>query len=606
MTLAVAAGTLSADVAAHYPYGYAVVDVETTGLTAAHHRVLQIAVSQLRADGGLESTWSTLLDPGCDPGPVHIHGLTALKLRGSPMFADIARQLVDLLGGRILVAHNARFDWDFLAAEADRARISLGVTSRLCTIALSRRLDLPAVSMSLESVAAYWGVPQTRAHDAVDDTRMLVEILRHSLLLAHRVGATLPLTSCIAVTGRRASPPPAPRPACPWRYPGRVSLALPLQQGMKIVFTGDTRVPREVLIRRAAEGGLDVMNAVSSRTSLLVRNPDTAQSRKAELAAHHGTPLATEEEYERLLAHILPGGPKMAAPQTSSRVPTPPPAARVGDIPVRGPLTGRRVLILGGAHDQAADLRTRVAELGGQGAANLTASITDIVAMPGAEVDPRWVRAKNLALCRLDPVTLQPIADVPVSAPPPDVAIERKATTPEPTVLRRGGATDLPGDIDGWSLAISWPDRASAIEVDVVAFIVDSDEQVETGPDFCFYNQPAHPSGSIELELDTPNEALAILRPSRLPETQRRIVVAAAMDDDHTFGELGPIELVLRTSDGVPVVRATLDAATDERSLLLANVYDREGVWRCRAVGQGYPAGLAGLAVMHGVDIEES
>ncbi|MEP6851051.1 MAG: exonuclease domain-containing protein [bacterium] len=116
------------------------------GLTAAHHRVLQIAVSQLRPDGGLEATWSTLLDPGCDPGPVHIHGLTPRKRRGSPTFADIAHTLVDLLRARIQVAHNARFDWDFLAAEADRARTSLGVTSRLCTIALSRRLGLAVVT----------------------------------------------------------------------------------------------------------------------------------------------------------------------------------------------------------------------------------------------------------------------------------------------------------------------------------------------------------------------------------------------------------------------------------------------------------------------------
>jgi len=31
----------------------------------------------------------TLLDPGCDPGPVHIHGLTREKLFGAPRFEDI-------------------------------------------------------------------------------------------------------------------------------------------------------------------------------------------------------------------------------------------------------------------------------------------------------------------------------------------------------------------------------------------------------------------------------------------------------------------------------------------------------------------------------------
>jgi DNA polymerase-3 subunit epsilon len=54
-----------------------------------------------------------------------------------------------------------------------------------------------------------------------------------------------------------------------------------------------------------------------------------------------------------------------------------------------------------------------------------------------------------------------------------------------------------------------------------------------------------------------------------------------------------------------PVARATLDAATDERSLILATLYQRHGTWRWRAVGQGYPDALADLAIRHGVDIDE-
>jgi DNA polymerase-3 subunit epsilon len=79
-------GVLPSELVAHYPHGYAVVDVETSGLSATYDRVLQIAVVQVRADGAVESVWSTLLNPGCDPGPVHIHGLTRDVLRGSPMW----------------------------------------------------------------------------------------------------------------------------------------------------------------------------------------------------------------------------------------------------------------------------------------------------------------------------------------------------------------------------------------------------------------------------------------------------------------------------------------------------------------------------------------
>jgi DNA polymerase-3 subunit epsilon len=105
--------------------------------------------------------------------------------------------------------------------------------------------------------------------------------------------------------------------------------------------------------------------------------------------------------------------------------------------------------------------------------------------------------------------------------------------------------------------------------------------------------------------IDTPNEALATLATDKLPAGRQRVILAAAIDGDATFGDLGPIELTLRTGYGRRVVRATLDAAEKERSMLLANLYPRNNAWRFRAVGQGYTEGLGHLAVLHGVDVED-
>lgn len=82
--------------------------------------------------------------------------------------------------------------------------------------------------------------------------------------------------------------------------------------------------------------------------------------------------------------------------------------------------------------------------------------------------------------------------------------------------------------------------------------------------------------------------------------------MAAALEGEATFGDLGPIELVLRTAAGIPTIRATLDAATEENTLILATLYNRDGVWRMRAVGRGYATGLAALAVLHGVDVDDA
>ena len=86
--------------------------------------------------------WHSLVDPGGDPGPTHIHGITAEMLAGAPCFTVVAPKVAELVAGRVLVAHNAGFDWGFLQAQSLRCVIGLESSHRLCTLALVRRLDL--------------------------------------------------------------------------------------------------------------------------------------------------------------------------------------------------------------------------------------------------------------------------------------------------------------------------------------------------------------------------------------------------------------------------------------------------------------------------------
>lgn len=612
MTGVLSSAVLPAEVAARYPYGYAVVDVETSGLRAASDRVLQVAVTQMAADGAVESSWSTLLDPGCDPGPTHIHGLTRARLRGAPQFPDVAEDIDRRVEGRIVVAHNADFDHRFLAAESRRAGRRLPVEERLCTLALTRRLDLAVPDFKLGSVADYWGVQALRAHDAEDDVRVLVEILRHSLVWAARLDLDLPLAACTD-TAPAPFPAKAPRTPCAWRTPGRWAAGTPLVQGMKVVITGSTSTPREILTRRCTEAGLDVMNTVSGRTHVLVCNRADEQTGKAARARQHGTPVITEPELLTLLNAVAPGQPKVVEVLETVAV-SPAPAPRM-PVP-SGPLSGRRVLVLGGLHDAAAVVRERVLAAGASVAVNLTGSVTDVVLVPGAEPDPRTARAQALGVRPLDAATLTPCSwpqepeeqEVVPSARELPARAPATAAAPAPRILVRGEVMDLPAPSD-WLAEVRWatPGRHAAdrFDIDVVAFVVDPDEQVTVDEDFVFYNAPEHPTGAVALASGIAGEAICTLRPDRLPPTQRRVLLAAAIDGTANFGDVGPIELILRDEHGAPAARATLDAATEERSLILGTLYQRHGTWRWRAVGQGYPDALADLAIRHGVDIDE-
>ncbi|MBA9004246.1 DEDDh family exonuclease [Thermomonospora cellulosilytica] len=580
-----------------YVHDWAIVDVETSGLRAAEHRVLSLAVLTLGPDGATREEFATLLDPGCDPGPVHIHGLTAERLRGSPTFDQVADRIAKLLDGRVMVAHNAHFDYAFLAREFARAGARLPVRRRLCTLALNRRIGPPTPDLRLGTLAEHYGVRQRRAHDALDDARVLAGVLRGSLAGAAALGLDLPLVACPPKNGSSAAhPPPTRKMPCAFRCPGRMPQGGPLVQGMKVAFTGETRVPRDELAARAAEAGLNVMTTVSRFTSVLVTNDPGSGSAKARRAPAEGVPVIDEAAFLRLLDDVRPG--------VRHDEPAPVPAPRPTAEPQRrsgasgGRLAGRRVLVLGGTHPEASAARARIAGLGGAAAVNLSASVTDVVVLPGGERDRRIGRIAALKLPVHDPEWLQ--ADDDGGAP------ERQASRPAPLVLPMGGVIDLPVTTGAttWTISASWAQQADC-EIDVVAFAVDEDGQVPGDENFVFYGAPDDPAAGVRLAIDGPTEQSITVDLAVPPPQIRRIAVAAAIDGAATFGDVGAIEIT--AGPGVSralLAQATLDAATTERTLLLAEVYRRGPSWRLRALGQGYDFGLAELARRHGVDVE--
>jgi DNA polymerase-3 subunit epsilon len=308
---------------AAYPDGYAVVDVETTGL-GRDDRIVSAAVYRLDAQGEVQDHWYSPVNPQRDPGPVWIHGLTSEMLADAPLFPEIAGQLAERLAGRVLVAHNAVFDWSMLSREYARAQTAAPVEQRLCTIVLSKELALPLPNHRLESLAAHYGVVQQRAHHALDDARVLAEAFRPSLHLAAAAGLRLPLHACRPLTEWVDGPstrsaerngvsyrptswrPARKRPACPYPNPGRLAPDGPLVQGMRVAFSGDTGIDRELLEDRATDAGLHVATSLSRLTSLLVTNDPDSPSTKATKARQFGTPVMDEHRFAELLKAVSP------------------------------------------------------------------------------------------------------------------------------------------------------------------------------------------------------------------------------------------------------------------------------------------------------------
>ena len=155
--------------------GFAVIDLETTGIHAGYqHRIAEVGVVLLDDHLATEGSWCTLLHPKRDLGDSSaIHGLYASDLAGAPSFEEVAGDAFDLLGGRRLVAHNARFVFGFLAYEASRTDLPVIWPTPICTLLLASALGLPT---RLPDLAAAVGVPHERAHAASDDAAAIAAL----------------------------------------------------------------------------------------------------------------------------------------------------------------------------------------------------------------------------------------------------------------------------------------------------------------------------------------------------------------------------------------------------------------------------------------------
>ena len=83
---------------------FAVVDLETSGLNMKRHRILQLGMVVVDADGSVVDQWSSLVKlrwPLQRVGPTSIHGITRATLRGAPTLDEALDELGARLNGAI-------------------------------------------------------------------------------------------------------------------------------------------------------------------------------------------------------------------------------------------------------------------------------------------------------------------------------------------------------------------------------------------------------------------------------------------------------------------------------------------------------------------------
>ncbi|MCH0542056.1 TerD family protein [Streptomyces sp. MUM 203J] len=177
--------------------------------------------------------------------------------------------------------------------------------------------------------------------------------------------------------------------------------------------------------------------------------------------------------------------------------------------------------------------------------------------------------------------------------------------------------SNVPLDATAVRAVLHWTPGTGVPDVDVSALLLGPDGRVRSDEDFVFYNQPRHPSGLVRhlpkqrVEdglTDTVRVDLSVMDVS-----VDQVVIAASSDGD-TFARVPDLRIALfdaavdpADEDAEPLALFEVRPETgEETAIICGELYRRGEGWKFRAVGQGYPTGLIGLATAFGISVDEA
>lgn len=155
---------------------YTIIDIETTGGMANRDRITEIAMVKI-INGEVTDRFESLVNPerSIPTEITRITGITNAMVENAPRFYEIAKTIVEFTEDSVFVAHNVRFDYNFIREEFK----SLGYTYSkkvLCTVKLSRKVFPGLRSYSLGNLIQHFGISVANRHRAMDDVMATADI----------------------------------------------------------------------------------------------------------------------------------------------------------------------------------------------------------------------------------------------------------------------------------------------------------------------------------------------------------------------------------------------------------------------------------------------
>lgn len=161
---------------------FAVVDIETTGSVAGRDGITEIAIVAVES-GHITRQWRSFVNPRrpIPPFITHLTGITDLMVSGAPQIWDLLPTIVDIVGDRVLVGHNVRFDAHFIDRELCNHGFAPMSNIKVDTLALARKTIGEVPNYKLGTLTRELGIDVERHHRALADASATAELLLHCI-----------------------------------------------------------------------------------------------------------------------------------------------------------------------------------------------------------------------------------------------------------------------------------------------------------------------------------------------------------------------------------------------------------------------------------------
>lgn len=326
--------------------------IKTSGIHPSTARMITVDAVTLDPQGNPVDEYHCVLDPGNDPGPVHLHGLTHEEVKEGKRFSQILKQLGRLIDGRTLIVHHAPYTWGFIVSEARQAMSQAARANRsrskqrgrrrqrvghipkpvaiVDTLATARRQGGTFTDTRIRSVAGLYGIDTVPAAATVERAQAPESVVaREETTLVAQLYFAQAENITNADTEENFIAKYDPQDLRPDRFglqrselrvdataaprtlenPGVYTEELGLVEGMEIVISPEIAMDPDILIEAIMRTNLAYSEKITRKSSAVICNKTEDHVGKAMHATRKNIPLLTDKQFMKSVEKVSAGTP---------------------------------------------------------------------------------------------------------------------------------------------------------------------------------------------------------------------------------------------------------------------------------------------------------